>query len=167
MSRTDGGSKGAQFFSSAIDLVQAVCIRSWQIGYYWWIARAGFYKGCIWASFDFPPARRYGAQSRGAEIISLILGTHDVSCGKKRTLVCGTCLQAVIRIRINVSSNSKKNHKSKKIDIPFNPRYVGTCTIWYGISRANIQKTGFAVSPLINLGTQHDGRSARTWMKRV
>ncbi len=24
-----------------------------------------------------------------------------------------------------------------------------------------------AVSPLINLGTQHDGRSARTWMKRV
>jgi hypothetical protein len=26
---------------------------------------------------------------------------------------------------------------------------------------------GSAVSPLINLGTQHDGRSARTWMKRV
>ncbi len=24
-----------------------------------------------------------------------------------------------------------------------------------------------ALSPLINLGTQHDGRSARTWMKRV
>jgi hypothetical protein len=24
-----------------------------------------------------------------------------------------------------------------------------------------------AVSPLINLGTQHDGRSARAWMKRV
>ena len=24
-----------------------------------------------------------------------------------------------------------------------------------------------AVSPLINLETQHDGRSARTWMKRV
>jgi hypothetical protein len=24
-----------------------------------------------------------------------------------------------------------------------------------------------AVSPLIDLGTQHDGRSARTWMKRV
>jgi hypothetical protein len=24
-----------------------------------------------------------------------------------------------------------------------------------------------AVSPLFNLGTQHDGRSARTWMKRV
>jgi hypothetical protein len=23
------------------------------------------------------------------------------------------------------------------------------------------------VGPLINLGTQHDGRSARTWMKRV
>ena len=26
---------------------------------------------------------------------------------------------------------------------------------------------GHALSPLINLGTQHDGRSARTWMKRV
>ena len=24
-----------------------------------------------------------------------------------------------------------------------------------------------ALSPLFNLGTQHDGRSARTWMKRV
>jgi len=24
-----------------------------------------------------------------------------------------------------------------------------------------------AVSPLINLGTQHGGKSARTWMKRV
>ena len=24
-----------------------------------------------------------------------------------------------------------------------------------------------AVSPLIDLGTQHDGRSAQTWMKRV
>jgi len=23
------------------------------------------------------------------------------------------------------------------------------------------------IGPLINLGTQHDGRSARTWMKRV
>ena len=26
---------------------------------------------------------------------------------------------------------------------------------------------GSALSPLINLGTQHNGRSARTWMKRV
>ena len=26
---------------------------------------------------------------------------------------------------------------------------------------------GFVLSPLINLGMQHDGKSARTWMKRV
>ncbi len=26
---------------------------------------------------------------------------------------------------------------------------------------------GIVLSPLINLGTQHDGRSARTWRKRV
>jgi len=25
----------------------------------------------------------------------------------------------------------------------------------------------YDIGPLINLGTQHDGRSARTWMKRV
>ena len=28
-------------------------------------------------------------------------------------------------------------------------------------------RNGSALGPLINLGTQHDGRSARTWMKRV
>ena len=35
-----------------------------------------------------------------------------------------------------------KKTEIRKIDIPFNPRYVGTCTIWYGIIGATIQKTG-------------------------
>ncbi len=30
----------------------------------------------------------------------------------------------------------------------------------------DLEIPGFDIGPLINLGTQHDGRSARTWMKR-
>jgi hypothetical protein len=33
--------------------------------------------------------------------------------------------------------------------------------------KLSMQRLDTALSPLINLGTQHDGRSARTWMKRV
>jgi len=29
------------------------------------------------------------------------------------------------------------------------------------------KQLSYDIGPLINLGTQHDGRSARTWMKRV
>jgi hypothetical protein len=46
-----------------------------------------------------------------------------------------------------------------------------TTAAWlWRISQPNLREPlwkGLPVSPLINLGTQHDGRSARTWMKRV
>jgi len=35
------------------------------------------------------------------------------------------------------------------------------------IAGRNIESRASAIEPLINLGTQHDGRSAWTWMKRV
>ncbi len=42
---------------------------------YWRIARAGSYKGCIRASLDSPPLRRYDAAGGQAEILELILET--------------------------------------------------------------------------------------------
>ena len=44
----------------------------------------------------------------------------------------------------------------------------GRCGQWASLS-INPRLSVYAddIGPLINLGTQHDGRSARTWMKRV
>jgi hypothetical protein len=80
-SRAVRGSKQAQFFSSGINLPPAECIRRRQI-WYWRIARAGSYKGCIWASSDSPPLRRYGAQSRIGDS-QINYEDPAVSCEKK------------------------------------------------------------------------------------
>jgi hypothetical protein len=72
--------KMSSIFINTIDLARAARVGMQRIGY-WQIAQAGSYKGCIRASFDSPPSRRYGAQSRGVEIIDLILETR-VSCEK-------------------------------------------------------------------------------------
>jgi len=69
-----GGSKQARFFSSGTYLARAARVRRRRIGY-WRIARAGSYKGCIQASIDSPPLRRYDAASGRAEILELIPGT--------------------------------------------------------------------------------------------
>ncbi len=43
----------------------------------------------------------------------------------------------------------------------------GTTTATSGPDDLTINFDGRDIGPLINLGTQHDGRSVRTWMKRV
>ncbi len=63
LSHAVGGLKWA-LFSSKIDLARAARVESRQI-WYWRIARARSYKGCILVSFDSPPLRRYGAQFWG------------------------------------------------------------------------------------------------------
>ncbi len=90
------GSKRAWFFSSGIDLPLAARVRRRRI-WYWWIARARSYKGCIQASLDSPPLRRYGAQNWIGDS-RINSGDRVVSCEKKKKIGLRHWVSTVIQI---------------------------------------------------------------------
>ncbi len=71
-----------------------------------------------------------------------------------------------VNCQTDISLNTVKSSTQADDTLRYVPAWLGAKK--KGRPKENVrEKSVTDIGPLINLGTQHDGRSARTWMKRV